>query len=106
MTSSFPKMLVLFAGGLQKISGAIKNWGRWSEIVAVRFSAITSFEIKLKKILSIKVLELLFILVGSKTYDKNIINDKECKNSLMVLFCPYYNKLMLKSSRRKVSHTR
>ena len=61
-------MLVLFAGGLQKISGAIKNWGK--KIVAVRFPAITLFEIKLKKVLSIKVLELLLILVGSNIYCK------------------------------------
>ena len=79
-------MLVLFAGGLQKIAGAIKNWGKWSEIVAVRFTAITSFEIKLDKILSIKVLELLLILVGSKIYGKNIFDDKESKNSFMGFF--------------------
>ena len=94
-------MLVLFAGGLKKISGAIKNWGKWSEIVAVRFPAITSFEIKLEKILSIKVLELLLILVGSKIYGKNIFDDKESKNSLVGLCFSYSNKLMLKSPRRK-----
>ena len=43
------KMLVLFAGRLQKISGAIKNWSNWSKIVAVRFPTITSLEMKLEK---------------------------------------------------------
>ena len=94
-------MLVLFAGGLQKISGAIENWGKWSEIVAQRFHAITSFEIKLEKILSIKVSELLLIPVGSKIYGKNIFDDKESKYSLVRLCFSYTNKLMLKSLKWK-----
>ena len=73
------KILVLFPGGLQKISRPIKNWGKRAEIVTVRFPAITSFEMKLEKILSIKVLELLLVLVGSKIYGKNIFDDKESK---------------------------
>ena len=56
---------------------------------------------KLEEILSIKVLELLLILVGSKTYGKNIFDEKEPKNPLVGLYFSYSNKSMLKSPRRK-----
>ena len=51
----------------------------------MRFPAITSFEMKLEEILSIKVLELPLILEGSKIYGKNIFDDKESKSSLVGL---------------------
>ena len=44
------KRLVLFAGKLQKIFGAIENCGRRSDIVVVRLPAITSFQTWLGKI--------------------------------------------------------
>ena len=39
--------------------GETKNWGRWSEMVAVILPQIMSFEMTLLKILSIRFLELL-----------------------------------------------
>ena len=94
------KMLVLFAGRLQKISGAIKNWSNWSKIVAVRFPTITSLEMKLEKI-PIRALEFLLIWEVSKIYGKNIFDDKESKDSLVGLCFSYCNKLMLRLPRRK-----
>ena len=51
---------------LPNILGIIENWGRWSEIVAVKLSDIMSGSITFENILSIKVLEWLVILVGCK----------------------------------------
>ena len=53
-------------GILPNILGIIKNWGRWSEIVAVKLPDIMSGSITFEKILSIRVLEWLFILVNRK----------------------------------------
>ena len=43
-----------------------ENWGRWSEMVAVKLTDIMSGSITFENILSIKVLEWLVILVGCK----------------------------------------
>ena len=50
---------------LPKILGIIGNWGRWSEMVAVKLPSIMSGSM-FENILSIRVLEWLVILVGSK----------------------------------------
>ena len=47
----------LFEGGLAKLFGEIKNWGRWSEMAAVILPQIMSFEMTLLKILSVRFLE-------------------------------------------------
>ena len=46
-------------GALANVFGETKNWGRWSEMVAVILLQIMPFEMTLLKILSIRVLELL-----------------------------------------------
>ena len=51
-------------GGLEKISEAIRNWGRWSDIVAVMLPDILFGVITFEQILSIRVLELFLNLVG------------------------------------------
>ena len=60
---------------LPKILGIITNWGRWTEIVAVKLSNIMSGSITFNNILFIGVLEWLVILVGSK-----IINELEASS--------------------------
>ena len=64
------KTLDLLEGGLVKVSGDIKNWGRWSEIVAVILQQKMSFEMTLLKILSIRVLEWLVCRLGWIIYGK------------------------------------
>ena len=54
--------------GFEKKLGANKNWGRWSEIVAVRFPDIISLESIFKKIFSMRVFECLVSLVGCRIY--------------------------------------
>ena len=47
--------------GSEKIDGMIKNWGRWSDIVYVKFPKIASLDIWLENILSIRVFESTFL---------------------------------------------
>ena len=54
------------SGILPNILGIIENWGKWSEIVAVKLPDIMSGSITFENILSIRVLEWLVILVGCK----------------------------------------
>ena len=70
------KKLLLFVAELKNI----KNCGRYSDIVAVRYPALTSVEAWVDEILSIKVLKLLVILDKSKIPPKNIFDDKEPTN--------------------------
>ena len=51
---------------LSNIYGIIANYGRWSEIMAVKLPNIMSGPITFEKILSIKVLQWLIIVVGFK----------------------------------------
>ena len=51
---------------LPNILGIIANWGRWSEIVAVKLPDIISGSITFENILSIRVVEWLVIMVGWK----------------------------------------
>ena len=53
----------MLQGGLLKISGAMRNFSTWSDIVAVRVPDIILIEM-LEKILSIIVFELEVTLVG------------------------------------------
>ena len=78
------------------------NCGRWSENVDVTLpDSISSKEVEFEKILSIKV-DVLEILVG-----KNIRGNKKLELRVSIkLFTEseisYFNKSMLKSSRRKI----
>ena len=63
--------------------GTNKNYGRWSDIMAVMLAEITSWEIVLENILSIRVLEWLGSLVGCKMYGVNEFEAIESKNSLV-----------------------
>ena len=51
---------------LPNILGIIVNWGRWSEIVAVKLPDIMSGSITFENILFRRVLEWLVTLVGYK----------------------------------------
>ena len=63
---------------MPNIFGIIANWGRWSEIVAVKLPDIMSGSIAIEKILSIRVLEWLVILVGCKGTNES--EARESKN--------------------------
>lgn len=63
--------------------GANKNWGKWSKIVAVIFPEITSGEIILENMLSIKDFKCLVSLLGCKIYDIKGFEARESKNSLV-----------------------
>ena len=58
LLQSCSKKLDMLLGEFLKISGTMRNWGRWSNIVTVRLPDIISVEIMLGKILSIIVFEL------------------------------------------------
>ena len=79
----------MLLGEFLKISGAMRNWGRWSENVAVRLPDIILVEIMLEKILSIIVFELEVILVGWM-YGRNIDEARESKNSLVREWFSYF----------------
>ena len=66
MDQSLSYILDLLPEILPNILGIIENWGRWSEMVAVKLPDIMSGSIKFENILSIRVLEWLVILVGLK----------------------------------------
>ena len=76
-------------------------YGRWSEIVAVRFPETESGLRILGKISSVSVLELLLILVGCKIYSKYLWDKKGPRNSLVAVWWSYLNKFTLKSPSRK-----
>ena len=58
-------MFDLLHKGFESTLGANKNWGRWSDMVAVMFPDIASHESTFKKI-SVRVLELLVGLLAAK----------------------------------------
>ena len=66
---------------LPNILGIIANWGRWSEMVAVKLPDIMPGSITFENILSIQVLEWLVILVGCKIKGINGLEGRESKNS-------------------------
>ena len=55
---------------MPNIFGIIANWGRWSEMLAVKLPVIMSGSITFENVLSIRVLEWLVILVGCKIKGK------------------------------------
>ena len=63
-------------GILPKILGIIGNWGRWSEIVAVKLPDIMSRSITFENVLSVRVLEWLVIMVGCKIKDISELEGK------------------------------
>ena len=65
---SLSRMFYLLHKGFESTFAANKNWGRWSDMVAVMFSDITSHERTLEKILPMRVLEWLVSFVGCKMY--------------------------------------
>ena len=77
-------------GEILKISGAMRNWGRWSDIVAVRLPDIISVEIMFEKILSIIVFASEVTYVGRIVYGKIIDEARVSKNSLVGVCCSYF----------------
>ena len=73
---------------LPNILGIIENWGRWSEIVAVKLTDIMSGSITFENKLSVRVLEWLVILVGCKIKGINELEARESKSSFVWL-CSY-----------------
>ena len=73
----------------------MRNWGRWSDILAVRLPDIISVEIMLEKILSIIVFELEVTIVGWIMYGRNIDEAGESNNSLVGECCSYFEKSTL-----------
>ena len=69
----------LLEGGLVKILGTIRNWGRWSEIVAVRLSDNDSGNITYVNMLMITVLKWQVNLVGYKIHENKEFNVRESK---------------------------
>ena len=69
----------LLEGELEKILGTIRNWGRWSEIVAVRYPDNKSGEITFVNIVLISVFEWLVIVVICKMYGKKIFRQENLK---------------------------
>ena len=76
-------MFDLLHKGFESTLGANKNWGRWSDIVAVMFPDIASNETTLEKILSMRVLEWLVIHVGCRIYGIIEFEAIESRNSLV-----------------------
>ena len=81
----------MLLGGFLKISGEMRNWGRWSDIVVVRLPNIISVGI-LEKILSIIVFELEVTLVAWIMYGRNIDEARKSKNSLVGECCSYFER--------------
>ena len=68
---------------LPNILGIIENWGKWSEMVAVKLLDNMSGSITFENILSIWVLKWLVILVGCKIKGINKLEARESKNSFV-----------------------
>ena len=64
---------------MPNILGTIANWGRWSDMVAVKLPDMSG-SITFENILSIRVLESLVILVGCKIKGISELEVRESKN--------------------------
>ena len=73
----------LWHGAFESTLRANKNWGRWSDIVAIILPAYTLWEIILENILSMRLFEWLVILAGCKIYRVKEIEATESKNSFV-----------------------
>ena len=78
-------MLDFLLAVLPKTFGAIANWGRGSEMGAVKLADITSGSIMLENIMSIWALEWVVILFGCKVKGIYELGASESKNSLVGL---------------------
>ena len=83
------------------MSGTIRNWGRSSEIDEVRLPEAELGVWIYEKVLSIRVLEVLLILVGWIICGRNICEESESKNSFVGACLSYFKRSTLKSPRRK-----
>ena len=72
------------SGILPSIWGIIENWGRWSEIVAVKLPDIMSGSIAFENMLCIRALEWFVILVGCKIKGINELEAREQKSKKKV----------------------
>ena len=73
---SLSKILDLGWEQFEKTSGIMENWGKWSEIDTEMLPEITSEEIWLENILSMRVLELFEIRVGRTMLGKKKMRRK------------------------------
>ena len=78
-------MLDLLTEILPVILRTIENWGRWSEIVAVKYPDIMSRSLTFENRFSIRILEWLVIMVGCKIKGINELEVRESKKSLVWL---------------------
>ena len=91
----------LLEDGFESALGTNKICGRWSNIEAVMLPDTAWWEIILENILSMRLLEWLVNLVGCKIYSINEFEAKESKNILVGWWSLKFNKLILKSPRKK-----
>ena len=64
MDQSLSKICNFADSGFEKMLGAIRNWERWSHIVAAWLPDILFGVITFEEILSVRVLELFLFLAG------------------------------------------
>ena len=77
------------------------NYGRWSETAAVRLPETESGLRILENMSSVSVLEFQVTLFGCIMCDKNIWEEREPRNSLVVTWWSYFSRFTLKSPYRK-----
>ena len=70
---------------LPSILGMIENWGKWSEMGAVKSPDIITGSMTVEHILSITVLKWQVILVGCKIKVLNDLETRESKSSFVSL---------------------
>ena len=71
---------------LPNILGTIANWGRWSDMMAVKLPDIMYGSITFENILPIRVLEWLVIQVGCKIKCTSELEATESTNSFVWLY--------------------
>ena len=65
---------------MPNILGTIENWGKWSEMVAIKLPDVMPWSITFENVLSMQVLEWLVILIiGCKVKGKNELGAREPK---------------------------
>ena len=99
---SLSRVFDLLHKGLESTLGVNKNWGRWSDMVAVMFPNTASLESTFEKILPMKVLEWLVRLLGCKVFGMIQFKARESRYSLVDWSSLYFSKLMLRS--HQVAH--
>ena len=76
MDQSLWKISNFIDGRLEKISGAMRNWGRWSDIVAVLLPDILIGVITFEQILPIRVLGLFLFFFFIVQYEAGAYGKK------------------------------